>query len=108
MSNLIRGLRGLALTGLAGSFAAHAATPDTVENAYWNLPKGVTDISHEVFNLHMAAFWVCVAIAVVVFGVMFYSVFAHRRSKNPVPAGQATGSVMPIAFDSGSQNTLKP
>lgn len=86
MSNLIRGLRGLALTGLAGSFAAHAATPDTVENAYWNLPKGVTDISHEVFNLHMAAFWVCVAIAVVVFGVMFYSVFAHRRSKNPVPA----------------------
>lgn len=86
MSNLIRGLRGLALamTGMAGSLAAQAA--DTMENAYWNLPKGVTDISNEVWHLHMAAFWVCVAIAVVVFGVMFYSIFAHRRSKNPVPA----------------------
>lgn len=86
MSNLIRGLRGLLLAtaGVAGSFAARAA--DTMEHAYWNLPKGVTDISHEVWHLHMAAFWVCVAIAVVVFGVMFYSIFAHRRSKNPVPA----------------------
>ncbi len=86
MSNLIRGLRGLALamTGMAGSFAAQAA--DTMENAYWNLPKGVTDISHVVWHLHMAAFWVCVVIAIVVFGVMFYSIFAHRRSKHPVPA----------------------
>lgn len=86
MSNLIRGLRGLAfaMTGMAGSFAARAA--DTMENAYWNLPKGVTDISNEVWHLHMAAFWVCVVIAIVVFGVMFYSIFAHRRSKHPVPA----------------------
>ena len=84
MSNLMRGLM-LAVAGLSGSFAANAAE-DVMENAYWNLPKGVTDISHEVWNLHMAAFWVCVAIAVVVFGVMFYSIFAHRRSKNPVPA----------------------
>ncbi|MDP3293166.1 MAG: cytochrome c oxidase subunit II [Nevskia sp.] len=86
MSNLIRGLRGLALamTGMAGSFAARAA--DTMESAYWNLPKGVTDISNEVWHLHMAAFWVCVVIAIVVFGVMFYSIFAHRRSKHPVPA----------------------
>jgi len=85
MSNLIRGLM-LAMAGLSGSFAARAAEQDVMENAYWNLPKGVTDISHEVWTLHMAAFWVCVAIAVVVFGVMFYSIFAHRRSKHPVPA----------------------
>ena len=86
MSNLIGGLRGLMLAtaGVAGSFAAGAA--DLQETAYWNLPKGVTDISNEVWHLHMAAFWVCVAIAVVVFGVMFYSIFAHRRSKHPVPA----------------------
>lgn len=86
MSNLIRGLRGLvlAMAGVAGNAAAAAA--DLQEAAYWNLPKGVTDISNEVWHLHMAAFWVCVAIAVVVFGVMFYSIFAHRRSKNPVPA----------------------
>lgn len=74
----------MGLGGLFASLAAQAA--DTMDKAYWNMPKGVTDISQEVFKLHMAAFWVCVAIGVVVFGVMFYSVFAHRRSKNPVPA----------------------
>ncbi|HEX4871777.1 MAG TPA: cytochrome c oxidase subunit II [Nevskiaceae bacterium] len=52
----------------------------------YNLPEGVTEISREVHDLHMMMFWVCCAIAVVVFGAMFYSVFAHRRSKNPKPA----------------------
>ncbi|GAC1623883.1 MAG: cytochrome c oxidase subunit II [Nevskia sp.] len=89
MSNL-RGLRGRALAplqflgGVLAAVSAQAA--DTMDNAYWNMPKGVTDISNDVFKLHMAAFWVCIAIGVVVFGAMFYSVFAHRRSKHPVPA----------------------
>ncbi len=51
-----------------------------------NMPVGVTEISREVFGLHMLIFWVCVAIGVVVFGVMFYSVFAHRKSRHPKPA----------------------
>ena len=54
--------------------------------AKWNMPVGVTEISREVHGLHMLIFWVCVVIAVVVFGAMFYSVFAHRRSKHPKPA----------------------
>ena len=36
-----------------------------------NMPVGVTDISKEVFGLHMAIFFVVVAIGVVVFGVLF-------------------------------------
>jgi cytochrome c oxidase subunit 2 len=79
---LRRGAAGILLLGT--SMSAFAA--DTMDNAYWNLPKGVTDISQEVFRLHMFVFWICVVIAVVVFSVMFYSVFAHRRSKHPVPA----------------------
>lgn len=54
--------------------------------AKWNMPVGVTEISREVHGLHMLIFWVCVVIAIVVFGAMFYSVFAHRRSKHPKPA----------------------
>lgn len=73
------------VVALVGSlFASGSAFAYTGEK--WNITKGVTAISHEVFHLHMVIFWVCVVIAVVVFGVMFYSVFAHRRSKNPVPA----------------------
>ena len=51
-------------------------------NADWalNMPKGVTDLSLETYNLHMMVFWWCVAISVIVFGVMIYSLIKHRKS----------------------------
>jgi len=51
-----------------------------------NMPVGVTPISREQHDLHMLIFYICCAIAVVVFGVMFYSIFKHRKSKGAVPA----------------------
>lgn len=47
----------------------------------WNMPVGVTEISRNVHGLHMTIFWICVVIGVVVFSVMFYSLFRYRRSK---------------------------
>lgn len=47
----------------------------------WNLPVGVTEISQEVFSLHMIIFWICLVIAVVVFAVMFWSLIRYRKSK---------------------------
>ena len=49
-----------------------------------NMNRGVTDISHQVYDLHMTIFWICVIIGVAVFGVMFYSIFKHRKSKGAV------------------------
>lgn len=46
-----------------------------------NMPVGVTPISQDIYGLHMTIFWICVAIGVVVFGVMFYSLFKHRKSR---------------------------
>ena len=51
-----------------------------------NMPKGVTDVSRDVFDLHMLIFWVCVVIGVAVFGVMIYSLINHRKSKGVEPA----------------------
>ncbi len=51
-----------------------------------NMPRGVTEISREVYDLHMLIFLVCVAIAVVVFGAMIYSIYAHRKSRGVQPA----------------------
>lgn len=51
-----------------------------------NMTPGVTAISREIYDLHMIIFWICVAIGVVVFGVMFWSVFAHRKSRGAKPA----------------------
>ena len=57
-------------------------------NADWalNMPKGVTELSKETYDLHMMVFWWCVAIGVVVFGVMIISLFKHRKSKGAEPA----------------------
>lgn len=46
-----------------------------------NLPVGVTDISRDIYDLHMLILWVCVAIGVIVFTAMGISMFAHRRSR---------------------------
>ncbi|MCC2617002.1 cytochrome c oxidase subunit II [Aestuariibacter halophilus] len=51
-----------------------------------NLSKGVTDISGQVYDLHMLMFYICVAIALVVFGVMFYAMYFHRKSRGAKPA----------------------
>jgi len=69
----------VALLGTAWGPAALAA---------WdlNMPPGVTDISQEIYGLHMLIFVVCVVIAVVVFGAMIYSIFAHRKSLGVTPA----------------------
>ena len=47
----------------------------------YNMPEGVTAISQKIFDLHMLVFYVCVAIGVVTFAVMFYSIVKHRRSQ---------------------------
>lgn len=62
-----------------------AASVDAEENAY-NMTQGVTDISEKVYDLHMLIFYICCAIAVIVFGAMFYSMYHHRKSKGAVAA----------------------
>ncbi len=46
-----------------------------------NLMEGVTEISNEIYDLHMLILWICVFIGVLVFGTMFYSIYYHRKSK---------------------------
>lgn len=46
-----------------------------------NLTKGVTEISNEVYDLHMFVLYICTAIGVVVFGAMIWSMIFHRKSK---------------------------
>jgi cytochrome c oxidase subunit II len=78
----------LGILGAALALCALAAgTPAAQAQSGWgliNMPRGVTNVSREVYGLHMMAFWVCVAIAVVVFGVMIWSLIFHRRSRGAV------------------------
>ena len=77
MERISRGSRGARLaaaTIMAGVPAvAHAARE-------WNLQQPVTSIARQQYDLHMFIFWICAVIFVGVFGVMFYSLWKHRKS----------------------------
>ena len=66
---------------LTGAFTALLSSKSVLAEYTINMTKGVTDISNDIWGLHMMVFWVCVAIGVVVFGAMFYSIIAHRKSR---------------------------
>lgn len=51
-----------------------------------NMPVGVTETSRQIYDLHMLILWVCVAIGVVVFGAMIWSMIFHRKSQGAVAA----------------------
>ncbi|HET7268417.1 MAG TPA: cytochrome c oxidase subunit II [Oleiagrimonas sp.] len=48
------------------------------------MPEGVTQSSHEVYNLFLISFWVCVGIGIVVYGVMVIAMIRFRKSKGAV------------------------
>lgn len=50
-----------------------------------NMTRGVTELSATIYELHMLILWVCVGIAVVVFGAMIYAMVRFRKSKGAVP-----------------------
>jgi cytochrome c oxidase subunit II len=70
----------------AAALAACALSATAVANTSngYNLPPGVTEISRAIYRLHMEAFWICVLIAIVVFGAMIYSLVKFRHSKGAV------------------------
>ena len=81
-----RGLLPDRLLQAAAALAACALSAAAVANTSngYNLPVGVTDISRDIYGLHMEAFWICVGIAIVVFGAMIYSLVKFRASQGAV------------------------
>lgn len=63
-----------------------------------NMTPGVTGTSNDIFSLHMTILWICVAIGVVVFGIMFWSIFAHRKSQGAKPANFHENTLVEILW----------
>ena len=79
-------LRLATIVALAFSALSSMAWAAEGERFGTNMTQGVTATSREIYDLHMLIFWVCVVIGIVVFGVMFYSIVVHRKSRGAVPA----------------------
>ena len=81
---------------MLASLAAHTRNAVIGGTLFWsagagaemqlNMTEGVSPISHIVYDLHMLIFWICVVIGIGVFGVMFYSMYHHRKSRGAVAA----------------------
>lgn len=89
----------------AGGVAA--CLPATAALADWalNMPVGVTELSRDIHGLHMLIFWICVLIAVAVFGMMIYSLVKFRHSRGAVAANfdhstkaEIVWTIIPIAI----------
>ncbi|MGE4392023.1 MAG: cytochrome c oxidase subunit II [Aeromonas sp.] len=47
----------------------------------FNMTRGATAISQQVYDLHMTIFYICCVIGLLVFGIMFWSIVHHRKSR---------------------------
>jgi cytochrome c oxidase subunit II len=81
LNNLL--LKASVFSGALAATAAHAVNdlPGGPGVNQLNLPIGVTKIAQEQSWLHWYMMIICTVIFLAVFGVMFYSIWKHRKSK---------------------------
>jgi cytochrome c oxidase subunit II len=108
-SNTMKTLTG---SGMQRARAIGASIAALASNAAWavndlpggpavrqlNLPPAVTKIAQEQQWLHWFMMAICLAIFVGVFGVMFYSIWKHRKSKGHKPANFHESTAVEIAW----------
>ncbi|MEZ5626705.1 MAG: cytochrome c oxidase subunit II [Rhodocyclaceae bacterium] len=73
----------------AGAWAAQSSV---------NLQTPVTAVATEIYDMHTLMMIICLVIFVAVFGVMFWSVFHHRKSKGAVAAHFHENTMVEIAW----------
>src|SRR5688500_3093653 len=75
-SKAAAGVAGIVAVAWNSGLAMAAADPYQL-----NLPEPQTVIAQQIYDQHILVLWICLAIFIGVFGVMFYSVVKHRKSK---------------------------
>ncbi len=100
MSSKAKWLKSLALGPVLAMLATAAgfAWADDSKVNQVNMPVGVTELGATIYDLHMLIFWICVVIGVLVFGVMFYSIWAHRKSRGVTPSQFHESTKVEIAW----------
>ena len=89
MKTIKRALSGVLAAGAlltAGAALAVENSPGGPAVNEINFQPPVTKIAEELYGLHIFMLIICTVIFIGVFGVMFYSMFMHRKSKGFKPA----------------------
>lgn len=72
------------LQAVAGAIAALAALPARADWDLLNLPLGVSELSREIYGMHMIMVWICLIIAIITFGAMITAMVRFRKAKGAV------------------------
>jgi cytochrome c oxidase subunit 2 len=64
----------------------------------YNLPPPASKLAEDIYALHDFMLIICGAIFVLVFGVMFYSIWKHRKSKGAVAANWHENTMVEIVW----------
>ncbi len=83
---------------LLGSVLALVAGGAMAEPAKYLFQPPVTIIARDIYDLHTAMMWIITGIFVVVFGVMFYSIWKHRKSVGHKAANFHESTAVEIAW----------
>jgi cytochrome c oxidase subunit 2 len=94
----------LKLPAIAGVLAALAALPARADWSLLNMPKGVSELSREIYDMHMIMLWICLIIAVLTFGAMAFAMIRFRKSRGAVadtkmlhnPRLEAAWTIVPV------------
>lgn len=71
---------------IAGSAVLFLAIPSAFAQSRYNFQEPVTSVAEQIYNLHTLMLIICLVIFIGVFGVMFWSIFKHRKSRGAVAA----------------------
>ncbi|MGZ8980342.1 MAG: cytochrome c oxidase subunit II transmembrane domain-containing protein, partial [Burkholderiaceae bacterium] len=87
-----------ALGSASGLSSAQETAASYTPSSRFNLQTPVTDIARQVYNLHDMMLIICTLIFVSVFGVMFYSIWKHRKSRGAVAANFHENTTVEIVW----------
>jgi len=73
-------------------------TTNVMAEYAYNFPPPVSSTAREILTLHNLIFIICLIILVAVFGVMFYSIFAHRKSRGAKAASFYHSTTLEIVW----------
>ncbi|MBC6429139.1 MAG: cytochrome c oxidase subunit II [Cellvibrionales bacterium] len=74
------------LLAVAATLSALFFAAEARAQAEVNMTRGVTPVAHEVYDIHMFMLWICVAVGVLVFAYLLWTLIFHRKSAGREPA----------------------
>ena len=74
-----------------------AAVPARAQDGRYNLQSPVTGVAQQIYDMHTLMLVICLVIFVMVFGVMFWAIFHHRKSRGAVAANFHENATVEIA-----------